>query len=374
MNRLLKTAGWIFVILVGLISTPPHTHGQQLKEMIAQAQKEGALRAQIISTASPEANKIKQAFLKRFGLNINVDISFGNESTEYQKAETALKTGGLPAFDVMNGEDGNNLNFINQGFLLKIDNWQALLAEIHPLVRSGKVKPAEISPEPFTGFSFLLGNRNKVLLYNTKLVSPDQLPQAYPDLADPKHQGKFAVPPWSSTWEMGRLVYPQDKWLQTVDTIGKNAAGVMTFAASLERILLGDLWYAQSNFEYVWSTKAKDPNAPLGYKIFKDATFMNRVLYAVPLRSRHPAAATLFGLWMTTDEGRMLLSPAHWQENVEVGQTEMDMQVREAIKASKTKVVSWFQDEKARAELKWLSTPDGKKYSEAIGRALTQRK
>lgn len=374
MRQSVKSILCLLIGSVGLLFLPARTNAQQVKEMIARAQKEGALRAQIISTASPEANKVKQAFLKRFGLGINVEISFGNESTEFQKAETALKTGGVPAFDVMNGEDGNNLNFINQRFMTKIDSWPALLAEINPQVRAGKVKPEEISPEPFTGFSFLLGNRNKVLLYNTKLVSPDQLPQTYLDLADPKHKGKFAVPPWSSTWEMGRLVYPQDKWLQTVDTIGKNAAGVMTFAASLERILLGDIMYGQSNFEYVWSTKAKDPSAPLGFKIFKDATFMNRVLYAVPLRSRHPAAATLFALWMTTDEARTLLRPAHFQENLEVGQTDMDLQMRESIKASGTKIVNWFSNEEARAQLKWLSTPEGKKYSEAIGRALTQRK
>src|SRR5207302_6913868 len=61
--------------------------GSALQQLIAKAQQEGALRAQLLSTAAPESDKVKAAFLKKFGLNINVEIAWGNESTEFQKAE-----------------------------------------------------------------------------------------------------------------------------------------------------------------------------------------------------------------------------------------------------------------------------------------------
>jgi len=348
--------------------------GSALQQLIAKAQQEGSLRAQLLSTAAPESDKIKAAFLKKFGLNINMEIGWGNESTEFQKAEAAMKSGAAPDFDVMFGEDGNNLNFINQGLATKIDNWEELVAAVHTTVQEGKVKPEQVSPAPFTGYSLMQGNRVKVMLFNPRLVTADQIPDTYEDFANPRFQGKYTVPPWSSTWEMGLLVYPRDHWLQVVDAAGKNAAGVLHFEGSLDRILSGNLPFAQSNSHYYYEVKSRDASAPLDLKFFKDMSFMNRVFYMVPAKSRHPAAGTLFALFMTSDEGRTLERPAHFSENIEFGQLDVDDKDRQGIAQSGGKVLSWFSTPEAQQQLQWVTTPEGKQYSEAISRALTQRK
>ena len=105
-----------------------------------------------------------------------------------------------------------------------------------------------VSPAPFTGYSLMQGNRVKVMLFNPKLVTADQMPDTYEDFGNARYRGKYMVPPWSSTWEMGMLVYPRDQWLNVVDDAGKNAAGVLHFEGSLDRILSGDLPFAQSRF------------------------------------------------------------------------------------------------------------------------------
>jgi ABC-type Fe3+ transport system substrate-binding protein len=345
-----------------------------LDALVAQARKEGGLRAQIVDTAGPEAGKIADAFSKRFGLS-NVSVAGENESTVFQKARTAIRTGGAPDFDVMVGEDGNHFSFIKEGLLTKIDDWQEVLTALNPAVSGGKVKADQVSPEPFSGYGFLVGTRDESIIYNTRLTNDSDLPRMHLDLADAKYKGKFNLPPWSTTFALGMLIYPKDKWVESVDAIGKNAGAVLFLQEGLNRILMGDFVFGPSGYLYYATAKAKDPSLPLGVTFFKDAVFTYRVLYGVPKNAKHPASGTLFALWMTSDEARALMRPSLYQENVETGQTELDETVRASIKASGAKVLSWFADSNSRSEFEWVTTTDdGKKYNLAIGQGLTQRK
>jgi ABC-type Fe3+ transport system substrate-binding protein len=345
-----------------------------LDALVAKARKEGGLRAHIIDTASPEAGKIADAFSKRFGLS-NVTVAVENESTAFQKAKTAIRAGNAPDFDVMVGEDGNIFSFIKDGLLAKVEDWQEILTALNPAVGSGKVKPDQVSPEPFSGYSFLFATRDESIIYNTRLINASDLPQTHLDLANAKYKGKFNLPPWSTTFTLGILVYPKESWVQSVAAFGKNAGAVLFPQQGLNRILQGDFAFAPMNYLYYSTIKASDPNVPLGVTFFKDAVFTYRVLYGVPTRSRHPASGMLFALWMTSDESRALMRPSLYQENVEIGQTELDEAVRASMKASSAKVLGWFADSKAQREFEWITTTDdGKKYNQAIGQGLTQRK
>jgi ABC-type Fe3+ transport system substrate-binding protein len=347
---------------------------RSLDALVAEAQKEGGLRAHIIDTARPEASKIADAFSKRFGLS-NVTIGIENESTAFQKARTAIKAGSAPDFDVLVGEDGNFFSFIKEGLLRKVDEWQEVLAAVNPAVSSNVVSPDRVGPGPFSGYAFLFATRDEALIYNTRLINASDLPQTHLDFANPKYKGKFTLPPWSTNFTPVILVYPKDSWLQSVDAIGKNAGAVLYPQEGLNRMLQGDFAFSLMHYFYYSTAKAKDPNVPLAATFLKDAVFSFRVLYGVPTRSKHPASATLFALWMTSDGSRELMQPSLYQANVETGQTKLDEAVRAALKASGAKVVSWFADSKSQAEFEWVTTTDdGKKYNQAIGQALTQRK
>lgn len=345
-----------------------------LDALIAEARKEGGLRAQIIDMGVAEASKITAAFSQRFGLS-NITVSGENETTAFQKAETAIRVGSSPDYDVMVGEDGNIFTFIKKGLLTKVDNWQELLAALNPSVRGGKVKPDQVSPDAFAGYGFLVANRVESIVYNTRLIKEADLPQTHQDLANPKYKGKFNLPPWSTTFTLGGLIYPKDKWVQTVDAIGKNAGAVLFPQEGRNRILRGDFAFAPMNYLYYATEKGKDPAAPLAVSFFKDGIFTYRVLNGVPKSSKHPASGTLFALWMTSDEARALMRPSLYQENVETGQSELDQQVRAAMKASGAKILGWFADPKAQGEFEWVTTTEeGRKYNQAIGQGLTQRK
>ncbi len=69
-----------------------------------------------------------------------------------------------------------------------------------------------------------------------------------------------------------------------------------------------------------------------------------------------------------------MMKPSYHAENVEVGGNDIDKQLRKLLAESGSKVVNWFSSPEAREKLKWVTSAEGKKYSEAISRALTQRK
>ncbi len=348
---------------------------QLLDSLIARARQEGALDATITSSGAKVAPDVVRAFKGRFGLDIKIHLDVvGGESRKFKKLQATLKAGARPPFDTLQGGGDNNTELIEQGLAIPVDNWKLLLAAINPLVSSGQVKPEQISPPPFTGYSLLWANRTKSLLYNTKLISKNDIPKRRADLADPKFKGKFPVPPWTSAVQLGVLVYDKNEWLKIVDGMGKNAAAVLRFSASLERMLLGEFEFAPQNTYYIWQTKAKDANAPLGQHWFEDYTAMTSLFYIVPVKARHPAAGTLFALWMTTPEAQGIVQSAAFHPNVRYGQSDLDRAVRKSLKDSGSKLVTWYDSPKTIKVLKWFGTKEGRKYRSLLTKAQTQRK
>jgi ABC-type Fe3+ transport system substrate-binding protein len=260
------------------------------------------------------------------------------------------------------------------GYMTHVQDWELLLAEINPLVASGRIKPDEISPDPYKGSGFIWSNVSKSLIYNTNLVSRADLPRTRADLADPRYRGRFAVAPWVDEWLWGLLIYPKEEWLNTADRAGANAVGVLTFAASLQRLLVGELPLTPTNSYTYWEAKSKDPNAPIGLHWFADYTAIDSTRNTVVKGTPHPAAATLFALWMTTPEAQGITQSLIPYANLSYGQSEADERERSAIKESGSRVVTWYDTPQTLETFKWLSTPEGRAYSTELSRAVTQRR
>ena len=236
--------------------------------MVTKAKKEGVLDTAITSGIVKAQPRLVRAFNKRFGMNIEINMARGSMSTKFlfnfTGWEATLKTGGIPAFDALTGTGQEHVKMKEAGFSTYIDNWETLLAEINPLVGSGKVKPEEVSPAPFSGYSFMWSTRSRSFLYNKKLISQDKLPKRVADLADPKFKGMFAVPPWTSMWEIGILIYDKDKWLKIADQTGKNAGAVLRYGQGMDRMLLGEFAFQPTNSYYLLAEKSQRPNTRIG--------------------------------------------------------------------------------------------------------------
>ncbi|HEX9880501.1 MAG TPA: extracellular solute-binding protein [Candidatus Binatia bacterium] len=349
---------------------------QLLDDLIAKAKKEGALDTAFVSQAGPSNPALIRAFKQRFGLDdIEINISVGRQDKEFAQLKAKLMAGVPPTVDSLTGSEEHVTDAMEHQFINKIDNWQSLLAEVNPLVRSGTVKPDLVSPAMLSGHGFIWGNRTKALVYNPKLISEKDLPQSHTDLANPKLKGQFLVAPWLDEWLLGLLVHKdRQEWLQTVDRIGKNARGVLHTTGAVQRLLLGDVAFTPGNVYNYYQSKDKDPQAPVAVRYWNDYTGVTRISYVVAKGARHPAAATLWNLWMTTPEAEAIWQPVALYENVSFGQSDYDKAIRAGLEKAKSPVMSFWDNAETRKILEWLNSPEGQQYTKDIGKAATQRK
>ena len=345
-----------------------------LDALIAQARAEGELDTASITETGRAVPQLVDAFNKRFGLDLKINVALGDQAGKYSQLFATLEAGLPPTFDTLTGSEEDNLRLVEEGRVIKIDNWQTLLAEINPLVGSGQVNPEDVSPSLFEGYGFTWTTRDKGLLYNPRVMPESELPKTYVEMANPRYRGKFVVAPWTDQWEIGILAYnDKQQWLQTVDQIGKNAADVINFSPALDRIILGEFAFQPSNMYYYWQVMDRDPQAALGLRYLDDYITFTKVMYVVPKGARHPAAATLWALWMTTPEAQAIWQPVSFLPNLVFGQSELDRKNREVLQKSHGKVLSWYESEDTLRELKWFATPEGKQYRARLTEALTQR-
>ncbi len=347
---------------------------QLLDELVARAKQEGALDTTLTTNAAEAVPRLRSAFLARFGLNIDVRIdSAGNEPGKVSQVLSAHQTGVPPLFDTLQADAIEHLNLLERGLPLLVENWEALLPEVNPLVSSEQAKPTDVSPSPFSGYSFLWATRDNSLYYNTNLVRDADLPRTFADLAAPKYKGMFPVHPWVDYWLLGILVYPKDQWLQTLEQIGKNAVGVDRPVAIRARVALGELPMAPETLETALTVLKEDPQAPIGHRFFSDYTPLKQVLYFVPRGARHPAAGTLWALWMTTPEAQAIWQEYYLTFQLPFGQSDLDKKFRRTLEESGTKTLTWLDSPETLAQLQWLATPDGQAYQKEVVRVVTQR-
>jgi hypothetical protein len=155
-----------------------------------------------------------------------------------------------------------------------------------------------------------------------------------------------------------------------VKGIGANSAAVELSQAGIQDILAGNIDFQWETVDTVLTQKALNPATPLEYKWFTDVTPFEQQFYAVPLNSKHPAAATLFALWSTTDMARMSYAPTRIWLNLSTGHTANDDAVKMTLNNVNPVIVSLTSNE-GLPILSFLNTAEGKIYSQAFSNALT---
>ena len=352
----------------------PSPRGKELlNELIRKANQEGELVATIQGSWSKTLiAPLSDAFKKRFGLNIQVTLANVAPAQHFPVAIAETQAGAPPTYDAVQGDDAEMMQLVGAGGTQKTDGWDALLAEINPLVRSGKVRADQLSRGPFSQHAFLLHSNIKQILYNPKLISEAELPKTHAELADPKYKGKFTQPPWTAHWEIAPAVFDRfDKgeWLEIVRRAGRNTAAVLAEWPAVQRVVLGEFAFALAQDTYVRRILAKDPKAPIAYKYFEDYNERNQVYYAVRTKARHAAAASLFALWMTLPEAHAIWQPSELIA-VSYGESKIDREQALSIEKAGAKAVGFLDNERTAELLKWYRSDEGRKYLDAMTRAI----
>lgn len=346
---------------------------QLLDDMVRKAQQEGELIATIQSSWSKTlVQPIADGFRKRFGLDIPVTIANVNSSVHAPVAIAETQAGAPATYDVVQLDDAQTVQLVGAGGTQKVEGWEALLAEINPLVRSGKVRSDHISQGPLRGYSFTLMANVKQIIYNPRLISEKELPRTHRELADPKYKGKFTQPPWTAHWDIAPVAFEKfdrNEWLEVVRRAGKNTGSVLNETTGVQRVVLGEFAFVLAQDRYVRQIFAKDPKAPLAHRFFDDYNALNGVYYSVRIRARHPAAGALFAMWMTTPEAEAIWQPSDLQA-VPYGESKIDRDFRLSIEKSNARVIGFLDNEKTGELFNWYLTDEGRKYLDAVARAI----
>jgi ABC-type Fe3+ transport system substrate-binding protein len=316
--------------------------------------------------------RLGDAFKKRFGLTIDVSVTPVRSATQFPLEIAATKAGGPPTYDVMQGDDAETMQLIGGGGVQKIAGWQTLLRDVNPDVRAGKVSPGQVSRTPFDGSSFAFMANVKELIYNPNVITLAELPKTHADLADAKYQGKFVQPPWTAHWEMDPAAIGgrgRDRFVDEVRAAGKNTGAVLTEAEGVGRVVLGQYAFVLAQDTYLRSVLAKDPHAPVAGTFFHDYNQLNADYYSVRTRTPHPAAATLWALWMTTADAEAVWQPA-FQSFLPYGSSALDLQEHQALKRGRVPVVGYLDTGDTVAYLQWQQTPDGARFLTAVAKAI----
>src|SRR3970040_433093 len=125
-------------VLAAAAETP--SKGKQLlDELVRKAKQEGELIATIQSSWSKTlVQPIADAFRKVCGLDIKVTIANVNPALNPPQAIAETQSGAPATYDAVQSDDAQTIQLVGAGGAQKIDGWEALLAEVNPLVRSGK--------------------------------------------------------------------------------------------------------------------------------------------------------------------------------------------------------------------------------------------
>jgi ABC-type Fe3+ transport system substrate-binding protein len=344
-----------------------------LDEWVQKARQEGDLVATIQSSWNKAlVQPLGDSFKKRFGLNIKVTIANMRSAQHFPVAIAETQARAPATYDVVQGDDAEMMQLIGAGGIQKVDPWETLLAEINPLIRSGKVRREQISSGPFRQVAFFLNANVKQLIYNPKLISEAELPKTHVELADPKYKGKFTQPPWTSHWEIAPAVldgFDREKWLDIVRRAGRNTAAVLPETTGVQRVALGEFAFALAQDAYFRQVLAQDPKAPIAFKYFEDYNEKNSVYYGVRTGARHPAAATLFALWMTTPEAQTVWQTSEFSA-VPHGESKIDKEHQLGIQNAKARVVGFLDNDKTIELLRWYQSEEGRKYLDAMTRAI----
>jgi ABC-type Fe3+ transport system substrate-binding protein len=355
-------------------SAPAASPGKQLlDDLVGRANAERSLLVAYSSTWNPEMiQRLGDAFKKRFNLSSDLTLAPAVGTQHMPVAISETRSGLPPTYDAVYGDDTELMQLVGAGGTQRVGNWEALLAEINPLVGSGKVTPDQISFGPFSGQGFQFMGNVKQLHYNPRLIGESDLPRTHVELVDPRYKDRFVHPPWTAHFEIAPAVFDnlnREQWLDTVRAVGRNAGAVLQENVASERVVLGQYPFALSRDAGLHQIRAKDPQAPLAARFFEDYNQFIGMYSGVRTGTAHPAGATLWVLWMTTPEAEAIWQPGElWAQRY--GESEVDREMQRLIRESGAKIVGFPDNRRTVELLEWYQTPDGRQYLEILSKAL----
>ena len=182
---------------------------------------------------------------------IDVQVRFGETA---EMAATLLEEGGATPADLFLAQDAGALGAVERAGMLKALP-QELLDQVPAQLRSANGGWVGVS------------GRARVVVYNSDLISEEELPKSLDEVGDPKYRGTFGIAPTNGSLQAHlalvravRGAEGLEAWLEKV--VANEPQRYPRNSAIVEAVITGEVEWGLTNHYYLWRALAENPEAP----------------------------------------------------------------------------------------------------------------
>jgi ABC-type Fe3+ transport system substrate-binding protein len=282
--------GCAVLLLVGWIVFGSAAAKGQPKELIEGAKKEGQL-VFYSGIPVPDGKAIMEAFQRKYPFI---------KGTHYRAAGTALtariqseRRAGQHLWDVLNTSGFEPYVLLEQGYFAKYD--------------SPERKHYAEGYRDAEAYWTTMYTTPMMVSYNTRLVSPEELPKDYLQLLDSKWKGKLALDSREFEWYANlKKVWGADKSRKFLEGLRKQDVRLMQGRALLTELLAGGEFAILVNSYLQDVIEAKRKGSPVEI-LSLDPVISAAGLVGINNLAPHPNAARLFIDFTLSKEGQELI-------------------------------------------------------------------
>lgn len=290
----MKRLKFLVITVITYIAVMPsigHTGTALLDELIAAAKKEGVIEFYAPSTLTPEgAQKLRDAFNKKYGLNITVNYSpSGAMTRDVGRIVSFAAAGQAPEWDLMVVHDAAHATL-----------W---LRKLHKPFDYTRLGIDQLSIQYDNG-TVIFANQFVLPAYNNKVLPSQDVPKSWNDLLNPKWKGgKLGM--GTATHHLARLatLWGESKTTEYVKSLAKQEPYLGELGTLYSRLQLGEILIAITMTDsFVHTAKLK--GAPVVHAEGVEPVISPAYNAGVLKNALHPNAAHLFAAFFTTPEAQ----------------------------------------------------------------------
>jgi ABC-type Fe3+ transport system substrate-binding protein len=274
-----------------------------LAQVIEDAKKEGAVSVHLAPILKQEAiRRLERELQGIYGVDLKINFTpMGIMPQDVAKIVMEHKAGATPSFDLMTMAQDEMFPYMQAGAGQKID-WEPLAKEVGVPVGAIMGRPPEL--EIFRGYGLAYFTSHRGLMYNPKVVPPNEVPKKFSELANPRWKGQLGTRGVTSNFVRLSYYLGEDYVLNSLRAIMKN--GVITDRMSnlANRFRLGEISMAYMVSEFLGDVRRTMPAEWQSLEVSLVSYFYT----TVPTGALHPNAAKLVALYLAGPDGYKLMT------------------------------------------------------------------
>jgi iron(III) transport system substrate-binding protein len=264
-----------------------HAQTKERAKLIEDAKKEGKVMVYVSSNAS-DARALEAAFEKKYPF---VNMEF------YSSGKDALLTRYL-----LEARTNSNLADVYQSSVFPIMNLveKGLLAKYYSPERDSYIEALR-DKDGYWHATYL----NAVTMaYNSRMLKPDEVPNSYQELLQPKWKGKMGFVLSHTEWYFAMLQsLGEDKGRQYMETLSKQNIHARIGSSLMNQLMMAGEFPLLISQYPTGVEELKKTGAPVDW-VPLDPWFVYPIGIAVTAKNSHPAAARLYVDFILSEEGQ----------------------------------------------------------------------